>query len=186
MRFVTAGLLAVVAALSIPGTAHAHVVATSARTYASDTNCVDNRSSISDGVGGGEWRGQVTSRFKGEMTFWSPNCFSYWSRPPGFLAVRYGLIKDMGAGRFSVCLHTPNWTHNTVKAATFALRFLAQSAFAPCGTGHYALFAGGYAANGDPSQLSNWYGGWLWSGWHELLGRPPGQVMALGERSGRQ
>ena len=156
-------LVAVVTAISLAGladVAHAHYVYRKAVVYGSDTHCTGARAETSHGGGGGYSKSDVYSWYAFEFVGTGRHdCFSDWSRPPGWMETRFVLFKWTGSN-WGAC-----WISNTYRNGTSTHQYAIYKNFgktAPCGAGHYSTDAYSYVYN------NGWFGGVINSGTHAL------------------
>lgn len=119
--------------------ASAHYVYQDPHTWAQDEQCVQNRSEISHGNGGGYRKGTVKSERKLQLPWVSPMCETSKSQPPGYMIVRPILVKVVD-GSLAIC-NDPGWITNTVN--THLLEgFSNFGTYPPCGDGYYGTLNG--------------------------------------------
>jgi hypothetical protein len=151
-----AGLLATTTAAS------AHVEYNKGRLYQSDPLCVDGRSEISHGSGGGYSKVDTWAR----QRTWVPRvgwiqCGIKKYRPKGYIANRILIYKWLSNGSVGLCTYT-RWDYNDRKASHFVINY-SMGAQPDCGRGWYFTRGQSYV------KLNNtWYGDDLNSGWHFL------------------
>lgn len=137
--------------------AAAHYVYEDVYVYASDADCTKVRSEISHGSGGGYSRTDVTAKYYYPII--GIQCYTEWSRPAGYIALRYTLLKWNGSS-WAVCAGI-GWYYNSVVAKKLTASY--NYGTRPwCGSGYYGTMSDGYVYNGA------WHGGSLWSGYHYL------------------
>lgn len=153
----------ILASLLIGGTAtaaFAHYVYEDAEVWNStDGHCLKVRSEISHGNGGGYVK---VSSHSYEKLLWMIDCASPWSRGPGYLAVRWNLLKWSGSS-WALCKSVA-WQYNQTTTNDFSSYKYYNT---PCGSGYYGTQGYGkvyYNSNWKPSST----GGVMWSGSHYL------------------
>jgi hypothetical protein len=160
-----AALVSVATLLSLLATttaASAHVEYNKGRLYQSDPLCVDGRSEISHGVGGGYSRVDTWAR----QRTWVPKsgwiqCGIKKNRPKGYIANRILVFKWLADGSAGLCTLT-HWDYNDKKASHFAINFT-MGAQPDCGRGWYYTYGQSYVRLN-----ATWHGDDLFSGWHYL------------------
>jgi len=135
----------------------AHYVYEQAEVWDGDGGrCLLVRSEISHGNGGGYSKGSdLTYQQLGPQA-----CLFEWDRGPGYLRVRYNLLKWTGT-QYGIC-KSVDWVYNGSTANIMDV-YTYWGTTPPCGTGIY-----GTATTGQVKYNGSWYGGRMWSGVHTL------------------
>jgi len=114
--------------------------------------CLEIRSEISHGSGGGYSKG-------GDLTYQAVGpvqCFYQWLRGPGYLRMKYDLLKWNGSA-WGYCRGI-NYYYNQTTVNIFDV-YTNWGTQPPCGSGYYGTMSyGAVLVNG------NWRGGSMWSG----------------------
>jgi hypothetical protein len=135
--------------------AHAHFVYERSEVWKDGGECLILRSEISHGGGGGY--SKATAETFTNFSWW--NCFIAWDRGPGYIALRYDLMKWTEQG-WAICRQT-GWHYNRSTTNKYQI-YTDHGSYAPCGTGYYGTMSYGYV-----DKNGQWYGGHMWSGYHD-------------------
>lgn len=155
----TVGLLSL-AMLALPAVpAEAHYVAERVNTYFSHDNCEDTRSETSHGQSGGGYLriDSIASRYNRALK-WA--CMETYERPAGGHAVKGHFYKWTGS-EWALCWQS-KWSYNGTPTSRY-WAYKDFGSYPDCGSGYYGNNGGGYHEHGG-----QWYGGWVWSGYHYL------------------
>lgn len=159
-------LLAALVATLVPSSpAEAHYKKTDALTYVSEFLCTQGVDEISHGRDGlGFVRSWTHAKTR---TNFGPGgtaaCSRSTSMAPGYIALKTHILKwDSRAGRWGICLWHDEWQFNRSWASGLGFN-QDLNLVAACGNGFYGTQAGHYL-----KMNSEWWGGWLWSGYHYL------------------
>jgi len=143
--------------------ASAHYVYEKAFTWRSSVDCVDTRSEISHGHGGGYSRAnsEITKRGYIPVVNQWRDCLSDFKRPAGYIHNQLALFRYAApVDEWYRCSSWRSW-YNSNTTARFDT-YVYWGTTAPCGPGYYGTTGGGSEYNGV------WHGGLIWSGNHYL------------------
>lgn len=142
-------------------TANAGTKSSKGWVYRSTSNCTWARADINHGeYGGGGSYAFTRSKRMGYYGFTQFPCSVNYSRPAGYIAVKYYRLKYTSSG-WKVCTYT-RYSFNPVRRHYHSISGDSGGRRPSCGRGYYRTTGFSYVYNGG------WYGGRERSGYHYL------------------